>query len=274
MYDELKKRLCELLRRPRELKPQTERQLTQQLAEHGASMTSFLLGAANVLEEHELDILFASLFTPTLAERSELTDLLYHWRPSAADQERLIAELRGELGHITVGLPDGSAAKLALHEVMLDRFVRLLRLDCGPDSGTAAALRDALPAPLWPLALALACERGMTKEHQAWFAAFVNHMAGRRAVTRGLLETVVDFVSKELTLDHDALVTAAEALMRATQTVASYTAGGHTYWSPDVAQHHHYRGQGNVDKQRLAANQADLENVTMMVEDLKTFESE
>ena len=274
MYDELKSRLSALLRRPRELKPQTERALTQQLADHGANMTSFLLGAANVLEDHELDILFASIFTPTLAERSELTDLLYHWRPSAADQERLVAELCDELGHVTVGLPDGSEAKLGLHEVMLDRFVRLLRLDCGPDSGTAAALRDDLPASLWPLAMALACERGMTREHQKWFATFVHHMVGRHAITRELLETIVEFVSKEHSLDNDRLVAAAEALMRATQTVASYTAGGHNYWSPDVAQHHHYRGQGNVDKERLAANQAELKNVTTMVEDLRAFNTD
>ncbi|MEX2215749.1 MAG: hypothetical protein WD768_16680 [Phycisphaeraceae bacterium] len=272
MYEQLKERLADLLRRPRAMRPQAERQLNQQLAEHGAKMASFLLGAANVLEEHELDILFASVFTPTLGERAELADLLYHWRPSADDQRRLVDELREKLGHVTVGLPDGSQAKLGLHEVMLDRFVRLLRLDCGPDSGTAAALRDALPAALWPLAMALSCERGMTKEHQAWFAAFVNHSAGQHAMTRGLLETVIDFVSKEHSLKHDAILAAAEALMRATQSVASFTAGGHNYWSPDVAQHHHFRGQGNVDRERLATTQADLENVTMMVEDLRTFD--
>ena len=99
-------------------------------------------------------------------------------------------------------------------------------------------------------------------------------MVGRHAITRELLETIVEFVSKEHSLDNDRLVAAAEALMRATQTVASYTAGGHNYWSPDVAQHHHYRGQGNVDKERLAANQAELKNVTTMVEDLRAFNTD
>ena len=66
------------------------------------------------------------------------------------------------------------AAKLALHEVMAERFVRLLRLDAAADATTAAALRDALPAELWPIGVALLCERGMAPAHQKWFAAFVN----------------------------------------------------------------------------------------------------
>jgi hypothetical protein len=61
--------------------------------------------------------------------------------------------------------------------------------------------------------------------------------------------------------------------MRATQGTAAYAAGGHAYWSPDVAQHHHYRGEGKIDRDRFEQRQAEVELVTALVEDLKTFEN-
>jgi hypothetical protein len=155
---------------------------------------------------------------------------------------------------------------------MVERFVRLLRLDAAADATTAAALRDALPAELWPVGVALLCERGMTPAHQKWFAAFVNHVRGHRRASRELLESIAGFVASQTDLSRAPLLAAAEALMRATQSTTAFAAAGHSYWSGDVAQHHHYRGQGNVDKERLAKQQAELERVTALVEDLRTFE--
>src|SRR5437899_1496101 len=246
MLDQLTDRLAALLRRPRPLPPQAERQLAQHLAEHRAtSMTSFLLAAAGLLEEYELDIVFAPVFTPTLDERAELADLLFHWRPSEQQLREIVPELCERVGHALVLLPDGTQAKLTLHEVMIERYVRLLRLDAAADATTAAALRDALPAELWPAGVALLCERGMTPEHQKWFAAFVNHQSSRRKTSHELLESVAQFIASQPAagLRTPALLTAAEALMRATQSTTAFAAAGHAYWSGDVAQHHHYRGQ-------------------------------
>ena len=51
MYDQLKSRLIMLLQKPRELRPQTERQLASHLAEHNSYLSAFLLCAADLLEE-------------------------------------------------------------------------------------------------------------------------------------------------------------------------------------------------------------------------------
>jgi hypothetical protein len=271
MYDELKSRVASLLARPRTLKPQTQRQLSHHLAEHSSSMTSFLTCAASALEEHELDILFGPVFTPTLDERAEVADVLYHWRPTAEQLAHLVTELAAEVPYALVRLPDETEAQLTLHEVMVDRFVRLLRLDAAPDAATAAALRDALPAALWPVAVALCCERGMTPAHQKWFVAFVNHMSSRRAASREMLEAVVEFLAGQTNLQREALLASAEALMRATEGTAAYASGGHAYWSPDVAQHHQYRGEGKIDQEKFDQQQAEVERVTAIVEDLRTF---
>src|SRR6266496_3459747 len=137
MYEALKPRVAELLHRPRAMKPQAQRQILQHLSDHASSISAFLLCASSVLEDYEIDITFGPLFTPTLDERAELADLLYHWRPSAEQLAQLIDELSKEVPHALVCLEDGSQAKLTLHEVMVDRFVRLLRLDAGPDAATA-----------------------------------------------------------------------------------------------------------------------------------------
>jgi hypothetical protein len=273
MYDQLKSRLTALLARPRPMKPQTQRQLNQHLADHAAAgAESFLLCAAELLEDYELDVLFGPIFTPTLDERAELADLIFHWRPSPGQLTQLAAELCDQIADVPIAMPDGELARLRLHEVMIDRFVRLLRLEHGPDAPTAASLRESVPAALWPIAIALLCERGMTPDKQSWLTAFIAHMAARRPVDRGMLETITDFVARQPNLDRAQLARAAEALLKATQGTAAYASSGHAYWSPDVAQHHHYRGQGHIDQERVRQQQAEVQHVAAVVEDLRTFE--
>jgi hypothetical protein len=269
----IKARLAEMLCRPRPLKPQTERQLAPHLAEHSSKLSTFLMCAGDILEEYELDIVFGPLFTPTLDERAELSDLLTGAQPTSNEVDQLVKDLSGQVHFASVLLPDGTRAQLALHEVMIERYIRLLRLDQAPDGVTVAALRRALPSDLLPIAVALCCERGMTPAHQRWFAAFAAHVAARHSVTRAMLETATEFIAQQQqqSLDHDSLLAAAEALSRATEGTAAYAASGHAYWSPDVAQHHHYRGEGKVDQERLEQRHAEAERVAMLVEDLRTF---
>src|SRR5262245_7800801 len=104
MYEQLRERLAGILRRSRALKPQTERQLAQHLAEHASSLSTFLLCASAVLEEYELDIAFGPLFTPTLDERAEVADLLFHWRPTAEQLHQLVNDLCNDVPHVIVCL--------------------------------------------------------------------------------------------------------------------------------------------------------------------------
>lgn len=172
---------------------------------------------------------------------------------------------------MAVQLPDASVAKLKLHEVMTERYVRLLRLEHAPGPAATRSLRLALPPGLVPVAVALLCEPGMTPQHQELFAALAGHMAERHGVSRGHLETVARFLARCTALDTESMLADAEALLRATEGSAAYAAGGHAYWSPDVAQHHHYRGQGTVDRERVRQSREELVHVTTLVEDLRTF---
>ena len=271
MYDQLKDRIAELLSQPQPLKPQTERQLGHHLSDHHADLSSFMLCAAEVLEDHELDILFAPQFTPSLDDRIGVMDLLFHWHPSKDDLNRLVDDLCEIVHHAIVEIPDGTKAKLTTHEVMIERFVRLLRLQYAPDATTSAALRDSLPNSLWTVASALLCQRGFTSQRQEWFARFVDHVVSVHAIDRGYLETAAGFIAEQQALDPDTLIESVAATVRAAEGAVAYAQGGHTYWSPDVAQHHHYRGQGNLDKDLVQQRQEEADWLHAIQSDLKSF---
>jgi hypothetical protein len=260
-----------LLARPRTLKPQTQRQLSRYLSEHSAEMVAFLADAASQLEEHELDILFAPQFTPQLDDQAAVSDLLFHWQPTQDELDRLVPDLCAQVGHTVVQLSDDAEAKLTLHEVMVERFVRLLHLQRAPAAEVSASMREATPSELWPVATALLRRRGFTPTRQAWFARFVNHMASRHPVDQAQLEAAAQFIADQPTLEGAALAVAAEAMVRAAVGSAAYAQGGRAYWSPDVAQHHDYHGQGQVDQDLVNTRQEEAELLKVIEEDLKTF---
>ncbi len=273
MQATLTSRIAALLAGPLPMKPQTQRQLAQHLSEHNTDLVSFLRRAPELLEDFEMEILFGPLFTPGLDQRARFADLLWEGSLTGEQLEQVVDEVCRQRSHTTIALPEGGEASLILHRVLVERYVRLLRLEAGPDTLTAATLRDALPEELQPLGIALMCEHGLTPRHQSWLAGFIGHMNGRRALSRGLLEDLVRFIAAQPDLEPLALRSAAEALLRATRGSAAFTAGGHAYWSPDVAQHHHYRGQGRVDQVRLRQQQAEVEHLTAIVEDLRALEA-
>src|SRR5205809_6054141 len=82
MFQTLKQEVQRLLSRPRALKPQTERQIAHYLQEHGGTEAEFLARAPGLLEEHDLEILFAPSFTPELDEQAAVAELLSNWRPT------------------------------------------------------------------------------------------------------------------------------------------------------------------------------------------------
>ena len=272
MYEQLKNRIAELLSRPQPIKPQTERQLSRHLTERSTDTETFLLDAAQRLEEYELDILFAPQFTPEMEDQAAVSDLLYHWRPDADELNRLTPELCACVKYSTLQLAGDVEAKLTIHEVMVERFVRLLHLDRAPPADVSATIRDALPPGLWQHATALLRQRGFTPTRQAWFARLVSHMAARHRVTEDQLAAAAHFVSGQPVLDRDTLVEAAGALVKAALGSVAYAQGGRAYWSPDVAQHHHYHGQGQVDQDLVQGRQEDVERLKVIESDLLAFE--
>jgi len=247
MFHELKALVSSLITSPRALKPQTERQIAHYLQEYGGDEAGFLTRAASLLEEHDLEILLAPEFTPELNELAAVSDLLARWRLAESDIQKLQAELRNSDAKAVLQLADGSEVRVPLHEVMISRFVKLLRLEHAPDFKIASALQDALPSDLYQAALALMRQRGFTPERQAWFAGFVAFLARRHPLNVTILATAAQFIVGQTTTETTALLAAANDLARSAKSSADYARNGRVYWSPDVAEHHQFRGQGQVD---------------------------
>jgi len=271
MYNELKAQIADLLKRARPLKSQTERQVAQYLQENTGDAAGFLTRAAEILEEHELEILFAPIFTPTLEEQAAVSDLLSSWRPDAADLTRLISDLCAAKAVAILQLTDGSEVKLPLHEVMISRFVRLLRLDQAPDFKIAGMLQDKLPSEICGVALALMRQRGFTPQRQQWLASFLCHMARRAPVTVSEVVEAAQFISAQSALETPALRKAAEDLVRAAKGSAEYAQVGRMYWSPDVAQHHQFRGEGRVDRALVKQKLQELAALETIAAALESF---
>jgi len=102
---------------------------------------------------------------------------------------------------------------------------------------------------------------------------FVDHMTQRHTVDDPLLRCVAEYLADQPTLDHDAMLAAARALLKATRQTTTFATSGHNYWSPDVAQHHHYRGQGRVDDDDVQRRRDELQRVETFVEDLQSFKA-
>src|SRR5260221_638659 len=111
MHHDLKTCLAELLAQPPALKPQAERQLVRYLEEHG-DLATFAPKAAQLLEDHELEILFAPMFTPELEDQAAVSEPLSKGKPSDAELAQLALEL--VQGTATIQQRDGVTCTLPL----------------------------------------------------------------------------------------------------------------------------------------------------------------
>lgn len=272
MYDQLVTRVAERLALPRPIKAQTQRQLSHHCNDESTETARFLLSATDLLEEEELDIVFAAQFTPDRDDQVAVSELLYHWQPTAEEISRMPDDVCRHTDRAIVVLPGDVEAPLPLHEVMADRFIRLLSLHRAPEPCVSAALREVLPSAMWALGTALLRQRGFDAARQAWFVTFIGHMVRRHGVDEPLLAATAEFVADTPTLDAGTLLRAAGEQVKAAGGLLANARGGRTYWSADVAQHHHYRGQGEVDQNLLKHRQEEEERLRLIESDLQHFD--
>lgn len=263
--------IAEIFGRPRVLKRQTQRHLTEHLENAESSLADFLLRAARELEDYEVEILFAPIFTPSFEEQVEVSEPLTRHRPSRQEIDRIVEALVATLKSCPIVLPEGETAPLTLHEALVERYVRLLRLDAAPAPEVATLIADALPPAQVPVALALLRRKGFTPQHQDWFARFLLFASDRHPVERESLETLADFVASQGSLRQEDLLENLESLLRATAEASSFAQKGRMYWSADVAEHHQFRGQGIVDRETVERNARDLRILKTLREDLGAF---
>jgi hypothetical protein len=272
MHDKLKAKLRLLITQPRPLKPQTERHILEHLDGEPGDWQRFFDNAAEQIEEFEIETLFGPIFTPSFDEQAEVAELLVDAVPDDDAIEQLVDDLAADRLGTEIHLPDGTTATLPLHAIMIERYVKLQRLSHAPATDIAIALSDVSEPAVRRFALAIARHRAFgTHERQTWLARFLTHVASRRAVGVGDLVVLAEFMSTQRDLEHIALAAAITDAVRSSQTALTAARQGHTYLSSDVAEHHHYRGQGNIDPKRVSAKKQEALILELLEADLHDF---
>lgn len=125
----LLKALAAELDRPRAISAQVVKHI---VGTHGVSredIGAFLTGELPKLEDYEIDLILAPLFTPSLADQSVFAELLGKKSVAADQWPVLIQQLaeRQTLARLTT--EDGATHPVPLRDVTIERFVHRLRLE-------------------------------------------------------------------------------------------------------------------------------------------------
>lgn len=107
---------------------------------------AFLTETLPHLEEHEVDLVLAPLFTPTLADQAESAELLGTTSVVAAQWPEIVQRLAARPTVAQLWTEDDMLHAVPLRVVTVERFVHRLRLD-GTIADEIFSLIGSLPAP-------------------------------------------------------------------------------------------------------------------------------
>jgi hypothetical protein len=128
------------LERPREITAQVVRHLgeTYGLGREGVGV--FLTAELAGLEEYEVDLILAPLFTPTLSDQQPIAEFLGAKSVPPSDWPALIQQLLARPVRAEFITEDGMHHHVPLREVTVERYVHRLRLDGAISAEIEAAI--------------------------------------------------------------------------------------------------------------------------------------
>ncbi len=131
----LLKALAAEFERPRAVSPQVIKHI---VGTHGVAredIGAFLTEELPKLEDYEVDLVLAPLFTPTLADQSVFAELLGKKSVPADQWPALTQQLMQRLTLARLTAEDGATHPVPLRNVTIERFVHRLRLEGKVDDG-------------------------------------------------------------------------------------------------------------------------------------------
>ncbi len=117
------------LERPREITPQVGKHLADAHGVAREQVGAFLEAELPKLEDYEVDLILAPLFTPTLSDQVAVAELLNTESVPTAQWPDLVQQLVARPTCAPLRTEDGVMHQVALRDVVVERFVHRLRLD-------------------------------------------------------------------------------------------------------------------------------------------------
>lgn len=117
------------LERPREVTPQVGKHLADAHGVAREQVGAFLEAELPKLEDYEVDLILAPLFTPTLGDQVAVAEVLNTESVSIAQWPDVVQQLVARPTRALLRTEDGGGHQIPLRDVVVERFVHRLRLD-------------------------------------------------------------------------------------------------------------------------------------------------
>lgn len=117
------------LERPRAVTAQVVKHLNDAHDVDREAVGAFLEAELPKLEDYEVDLILAPLFTPTLSDQASVAELLGDQSVSVAQWPNLVRELVARPTGAPLRTEDDTVHQIPLRDVVVERYVHRLRLD-------------------------------------------------------------------------------------------------------------------------------------------------
>jgi hypothetical protein len=272
MHQPLFEYLATQLSAPRPLAGQTERQLGERHELSQIPIDSLFANPDAHLEDFEVETIFGPLVAVSLNDRAAVSPLLRDCTLGPPERNELLEALVQARLARPVIFPDGTVRLLGLGEPLLDRYLRLLRVDTVLLPEVLSQLYAALPRELAQTAHALARERSLARSaYQQVFARLLAWAAGRRQVALDDLIAAADFVAAQSDLSPAALVRELEQLTSLAKEALDKAKAGRTYMSQAVAEHHDSHGMGELDEALISQREVTWLRLSRLLDDVGSW---
>lgn len=134
------------LERPREITAQVGKHLAEAHGVAREEIGAFLVAELTRLEDFEVDLILAPLFTPTLNDQAVVAELLVKESVGVAQWPELVTQLVARPIRAQLRSEDGATHHVPLREVTIERWVHRLRLN-GTIADDVFKLIGSLPQP-------------------------------------------------------------------------------------------------------------------------------
>jgi hypothetical protein len=269
----IEERLRSDLTRRRELPPQVKRHLISVYGVTEDEIGCFLRERVAQLEDYEREQMFAPLFTPGIEDRAAYAELLLSHSVAEDEVEEAVSRF-GRAGlHCPIEVPGGGDFPLPLEEVLVARYLRLLRLSAAPPVEVTDRLVRAIPADDRGPALAqLRDPAWRTPAKYAWLAGYLDVVQERQGFSLLKFDFLTDLVRDCTEVSTAHVLELTEHVLAEKRNNFSMGGSAKPFFSRHIEEWHgHGRDQRVFDADEVEQKQRVLEMLTDLVADLQAL---
>ena len=221
------------------------------------------------MQDYEREQMFAPLFTPTLEDRADYAELLLTRSVSDAEIEAAISRLGQGTLSCAIEVPGGPDHLLPLEEVLVSRFLRMLRLTGTPPAEVTELLLRTIPVDDRGPALV---RRLRDPVKYAWHAAYLDGVRQREGFSLLKFDFLTDQVRDTFALETARILANTEHVLGEKRNNFSVGGSARPFFSRHIEEWHgHSHDHRRFDADEVEQKQRALAMLTDLVGDLQAL---